>query len=188
MARLLALCGVAAAGPLAMGADPPPGPPMPVPPVSRAERLARVLPTPRLFEITMTVDGRSRGPTQYCMSAETAARQAEAVRARAPARTTPPGQGCTHRTERGPGGGMHMETVCDKAAGAAATYRGTADQAPGMRDFHHHMESQTGDPPRTIVSDARIVQLGDCPADLKPGQMRGPDGRVRDMAALNPSP
>jgi hypothetical protein len=186
MRKVLALGGVAAAGLLAMGADPP-GPPMPVPPVSHSERLARVLPTPRLFEITMTLNGKTRGPTQYCMSAETAARQAEATRARAPAQTTPPGQGCTHRTERGPTGSMHMEMVCDKAAGAAATFRSTADQEPGMRDFHHHMESQAGEPPRTIVSDTHIVQLGDCPADLKPGQMRGPDGRVRDMVARDPS-
>jgi len=177
-----------AAGVLTMGADPPrPMPPLPVPPVERGEAMARAFPTPRLFEITMTVNGKREGPTQYCMSSESAARQIADVRARAAARTTPPGQGCTHHSELRPVGSMHMETVCDKAAGASTTYRSTMDGDAGMRDFRHHLESQTGQPAHKQVIDTHVVQLGDCPGDLKPGQMRLSDGRVRDMALANPS-
>ena len=191
--RALGRAAVAAAimlvGVLAMGASPPvpspptSGPPLPVRPLSRPELAAKLLPTPRLFEVTTVIDGKPQGVAQLCQSAETMLRQRELSRA-ANHSARPPAAGCTHTFARRPDGGSRLEMTCDKAAGAPATSHSTTDTDGQMRDMRQHMEvTYEGPPRRTRVIDTRTIMKGDCPAGLPPGAVRTPDGGTRDLAA-----
>ena len=176
-------------GALLMGANPAPplaAPPLPVPPSpqDRAAYMAKVLPTPMLYAIRNTVDGKA-GPTgEACLSAESVARQADVARTRVAGGDRPAWQGCTHTSKLLGGGGMHMEISCDKAAGAERTYRAVSD-IDGQLGMRQHMEAQVDGPkgPRTLVTDVSIEAMGACPADLKPGEMRLADGRKVEAAA-----
>jgi hypothetical protein len=115
---------------------------------------------------------------------------AKALAAAAPSRPRPADpeaalKGCTSKSERSADGAMHLETACDKAAGAQRTYRMVSDIAPGMAEMRTHSES-AADPAQgraAIVSDRRMTRVGDCPADLKPGEMLMDDGRKVDALA-----
>jgi hypothetical protein len=176
---------VSAAGVLAMGADPPP---LPVPPSPHAaERLAQTFPTPRLYAVSATLNGRALPGYRMCQGG---AAWAKAIGAAAPPTRPRPDpeaalKGCTSKSERAVDGAMHLEMACDKAAGAQRTYRMVSDIAPGMREMRTHSES-AADPAEgraAIVSDRRMTLLGDCPADLKPGEMLMDDGRKVDALA-----
>jgi hypothetical protein len=178
---------VSAAGVLAMGADPPP---LPVPPSPHAaERLAETFPTPRLYAVSATLNGRALPGYRMCQGGAEWARAAGAATPPRPARTAAETEaalkGCTSKSERAANGAMHLEMACDKAAGAQRTYRMVSDIEPGMRGMHTHSE-QAADPAEgrgAIVSDRRMTLLGDCPADLKPGEMLMDDGRKVDALA-----
>jgi hypothetical protein len=206
------LAVVSTAGALAMGADPPPpAPPLPVPPVEHrvgradpplpapparnfGEAMAQMFPTPRLFAFSVTVNGRAAPGSKMCLGG---AGMAQAMGPDLPRRA--PGEaragaprtglaGCATKNVRGAGGALHFEMTCDKAAGASASFRMVSDIAPGMREMRRHSESPAdpalGRP--AMVSDSRMVQLGDCPAGLKPGEVLMDDGtKVDAMARLS---
>jgi hypothetical protein len=181
----------ALAGMVAMGAEPPPAPATAearnkAVTDAMAETMAKFLPTPRLFEITRVQDGEAGASLQFCMGAGPMMAMVEAsLRARAVDRK-PQSGGCTHKIEGTAGGGFHLETTCDKAAGAAMTSRSVLETVGGMQEARLHDEIQADDlkPPRTIVSDTRLVQVGACPADLKPGEMRMADGTKFDTTGI----
>ena len=96
-------------------------------------------------------------------------------------------QGCTHRIDRKPDGEGHMETSCDKAAGAFQTFRIMVDSTAGLRQVRQHMEApiDLGSGPTTMAMDLQMAQAGDCPAELqKPGTARMADGSVIDTSTI----
>jgi hypothetical protein len=189
--RLGAVAGAAAAAVVLMGAAPGTSPPLPVAPESREARMARMLPTPRLFEITTVIDGKTNGPALICESAESMLRRTQAVPARAPAAAADAKSslaGCRHTFERRPNGAAHIEMICDKAAGAPRDMRSIADLVGEMQDVRHHLEvTYDGPPPRKMVMDSHTVMKGDCPADLRPGEMRLADGTKVDARTRTPA-
>jgi hypothetical protein len=182
-----------AAGLLLMGADPAPPtpvtpmapPPLPVTPETPAARLARLFPEPRLFEVEISRDGKPADLAQFCVGADSITRQMDSVRAHAED-LKPLSTGCTSKRETTPDGGFRLEVSCDKAAGAVTTSH-TVIQADGaMNEMRQRMELQMDmlQPPRTVVSETHMVRKGACPADLKPGEMRMPDGTKMDVAGM----
>ena len=77
-----------------------------------------------------------------------------------------------------PGGSFHSEISCDKAKGAQASLRMVSDGAAGDLRTHFERYDSSSDMQKAIVVDSHLVRLGPCPADLKPGLMRRPDGTV----------
>jgi hypothetical protein len=155
---------------------------------SSAARMAKVLPTPRLYEMSRTTDGKADSGAQFCVGADPILKLLDSFRARADD-PKPLSKGCTHRVERQPDGAVHMEMTCDKAAGAATTSHLVMDADSQMKELRQHMEMELDvfQPPRKVVSDTRMAQVGACPADLKPGEMRMPDGQKVDVLGLTAS-
>jgi hypothetical protein len=152
-------------------------PPLPVTPKPPGE--------PYLIRLTITGVPSSGGAMESCVDPQAMLASArERVKAR-PAGAPSPLTGCTHSHEARPGGAMHTEMRCDRAAGARMSYRMTADGTPD--DLRSHTETYGFDPatgaPKTTVRDSHMVRLGPCPSDLKPGQIRTADGKVIDASA-----
>jgi len=196
-----------------MGLGPGPSPPMPVPPVERGAALAKMFPMPRLFLITNTMDGKATGTAQFCMGADSIARQLDSLSAIAkdpkltagcthtvdhkaegathvvwscPKGAGLMGPGCTQTIDRTAEGGVRIEMTCDKAAGASRAMHMTMEADGQMKEMRQHMELPMDmlQPPRTLVSETHMVQAGDCPADLKPGEARMADGTKIDLTAM----
>jgi hypothetical protein len=172
--------GVVVAGVMVIGADPAPPmraaprafPPLPVPPVERGTM------PPYLTRITISGDPKMSGVFEVCVDPAALAQSArERARAR-PAGAPPPLTGCTQTNQMQPGGSFHSEISCDKAKGAPASLRIVSDGGAG--DLRTHMEryDSSSGMQKAIVFDSHLVRLGRCPADLKPGLMRRPDGTV----------
>ena len=182
-----ALAGVAAglAGGAALGQPAAGGPPMPVDPRSPAA-MQRYMPAPTFVETTIAQDGRAPMTTRVCMDAATMLANRERLDAARPADGPPPGQGCTHRTERLGNGWTRLERTCDAAAGARYTSR-SVTEIKG-HDARSHTEQQVAAtaarPAHTLVSDVTQRWLGACPAGVKPGQMVTAEGKVVDTAPL----
>ena len=164
-----------AAGAMLTGAEPvsPKAlPPLPVPPVER-----HAMP-PFLARITSSGDTRMQGVFEECI--DPVARSAQARALVRPSVTLPPLTGCTNGYERRPDGSIHHETICDPAKGAKVGLRMVSDSTLG--NVRMHVERTVVGPAtgvsKTTVYDTQMVQLGPCPADLKPGQMRRPGGPV----------
>jgi hypothetical protein len=176
--------GAAIAGLAVMGADPPPMPPLPVKPLSHEALAAKLLPTPRLFKMELTRQGEPTSEAQICMGAETMRAALGGVEARheaAPARS--PSTGCVQSLAKTADGWNTSDRVCDKLAGAERTSHITTESRGDMSEVRTHLEMQAevDGKPRTIVQQTHMTMLGDCPADLKPGQMRLADGKVVDF-------
>jgi len=175
-------------GVLTLGAADPPLPVTPDP----AGALAKLLPTPRLYELTMTRDGKTDPATLMCMGADPIVKMLEGLRASLAKKPVADAakelsKGCTHNLTRAADGSAHMEMACDKAAGAATTSRMTMDVDGQFKSMRQRMELEMdlgGGPPRTVAAETRMAQAGDCPADLKPGQMRTADGRTVDVMGM----
>jgi hypothetical protein len=186
MAGLLAagLAGLTAMGGVAVDAAP-------APDAAKAAALQagmqKLLPTPRLFKVTMTGSLRPPGPgLEECMGgADLAKRVGEIASRPRPAGAPPPGAGCTHSRVTRPDGSFHSEIRCDVAAGAARTYRTTTDGS--IKDIRSHTENVITDPQtgvsRTQTRDSRMQDVGPCPANMKSGEVRTADGRIMDPAA-----
>lgn len=179
MRRLATWGGVAVMGVLLMGVEAAPPmpvtarsmPPLPVPPVERGAM------PPFLARITISGDAKMSGEFEACVAPGA---RAKAARERAKARPPdgpPPLTGCSATNRVQPGGSFHNEMSCDKAKGAHASFRIVTDGT--LNDLRTHMERYDSTPgARTIVIDSHLVRLGPCPADLKPGQTRRPDGKI----------
>jgi hypothetical protein len=155
---------------------PKPFPPLPVPPVER-----QAMP-PYFARITISGDAPMSGVFEHCVDPAAASKSAQArAKARAPD-APPPLTGCTRSHEMQPGGSIHNEMSCDRAKGAQSSFRMVSDWTPN--DLRMHIELYGFDPatkaPKTTAYDSRLVRLGPCPADLKPGQMRRPGGPILD--------
>lgn len=195
--RGLVALAVGLAGLGVMGADPAPGagpqtPPMPVRPLSRDELAAKFLPTPRLFEMVVTEQTPPMSvTTQVCMGADTLRAGMNGGEARRRAAGAAGGaaadlsKGCRMSVSTTADGWTRMERVCEVAAGAARTSRMTNDFRGGMSEARTHLETQieVDGATRTRVMDTHMTMLGECPADLKPGQARRPDGKIVDFPA-----
>ena len=142
--------------------------------------IGKLIPTPRLYRVTMN-DHRQGTPgvMEMCMGAE-ALQQRIAEVAEHPPAPRAPEPGCTSTRHKNPDGSFHAERRCDTAKGAARNSLSTTDGT--IADMRQHTETNGR------VRDAHMVYLGACPADMKQGQVRGPDGVVADprerLAAL----
>ena len=94
-------------------------------------------------------------------------------------------KGCTQKSIRD-GASVSVERDCKKAAGASFTSRmrlfGTLD------DLHQHYEVTLGGlgpngGDKILIGDMAMTYLGQCPANVKPGQVLKPDGTVFDPYA-----
>jgi hypothetical protein len=203
IARGLIALAVGLAGLGLMGAAPAPAPapaaraapPLPVTPLSRDALMARMLPAPRLFKMeTTTGSPPTTQTTLTCMSAQSMREnmlRIEALRAARPAQAPASSQGCTRTRTVTADGWLKVDLVCDKAKGAARTSHMTNESRSGaggeMGESRARMEMQTevGGVMRTQVVQSHTTVLGPCSADLKPGQMRGADGKVIDLGAAD---
>jgi hypothetical protein len=180
MRRIAMWGGVVVVGVMGMGAEPAPPtraapramPPLPVPPVER-----RTMP-PYLARITISGDPKTSGVFEECVDP---AARAESARERARAR--PAGApsfpiGCTRTSQMLPGGAFHSEMSCDPAKGAQARLHIVSDGVAGDLRTHVERDDSSSGKQKAIVVDSHLVRLGPCPADLKPGLMRRPDGTV----------
>jgi hypothetical protein len=212
LARRAVIAAVLVGGPLLMGAEPAPAPQSEIP----AEQIAKILPKPRLYLITNTSNGKTDGPSQFCMSGDSILQMLDGLGslAKDPKLT----EGCTRTVDRKPDGAVHIESscakgasgfpgggctqtidrdaggvridmTCDKAAGASMPLHMTMQADSELKEMRQRMEMEVGAaPPRTLVSETDTVQAGDCPADLKPGEMRSADGTKTDMSKLFAGP
>ncbi|MBS0332450.1 MAG: hypothetical protein JSS35_06755 [Proteobacteria bacterium] len=140
---------------------------------------------PYLERMTTTGDGPEIGVVEMCVDPAATLRVVEEIKANRPALT--PLAGCTHSTEKRPDGSRHSEIVCDRAKGAARSYRMVSDGVAG--DMRMHSETHGFDPntgaPKTTVRDTHMQRLGACPADLKPGDARMANGTIIRRAAID---
>ena len=175
--RVLMVGALAGSGVMVMGAEPPrQAPPLPVPPVERQVR------PPYFARITMSGDSKMSGVFEACLDPAAVVRSARARAEARPANAPSPMTGCTNAHQMKPNGSIHTEISCDQAKGAKYSFRMVSDGT--LTDLRIHRElyggpSATG-AAKTAVYDSRLVRLGACPADLKPGQMRRPGGPVID--------
>jgi len=189
--RLALALATTAAGVLAMGAGPPPAPGSPEAREKVAEAaIAKAVATPRLYKIAVTgshppaIDGSEicigAGPMLKLVTA--LARDPEAVAAMA--------KGCT-QTHSKTANSVHMEMTCDQAAGAAFTSHMTLDGtvADGvLREIRQRtemsLEGASGTAqPTPSWTDVHMTLVGDCPAGMKPDQVRSSDGKISDPMA-----
>jgi hypothetical protein len=169
--RSALVAGTVAAGAMLIGAER--LPPLPVAPQAM---------TPFLARVTISGSGKMKvaGVFEYC--ADPAAPRSAQARAKArPAGAPPRLTGCTFANEMRQNGAIHTQMSCDRAKGAKASFRATGDGTPN--DMRTHMELyDSGSRPAIAIIDSRMVRLGTCPADLKPGQMRRPGGPIIERA------
>jgi len=94
-------------------------------------------------------------------------------------------KGCTAKTVHKPDGSITYISDCEETAGAPITSRITLSGTPD--DIRQHAEVVLkGMGPNgsdTVVSDSHMTYLGDCPANVKPGQVLTSDGKVDDLFA-----
>ena len=181
--------GVAAVvtGVMVLGAEPVPAP------QSKAEQLAaadaaiaKVLPTARLFR--MTVTGTVPSPVngaEMCLGPESMRKFAGLV-ADNPEAVAALGKGCAQTREKKADGSMRVEVRCDKASGAVFTGHMVLEGT--MKDIHQHqdmvLDLGAGEP-KTYSTDTHMTEVGPCPATMKSGQIRTADGQIIDpLAAL----
>jgi hypothetical protein len=182
------LAALAAAGLLAMGADAASGAAktaaQPTAPEVQAA-IEKALPTPRLYRMTtsgsLTV---SASTLEMCLSAASVEKLFAAA---GPAVKDAPAQrvGCSRSSVVKAGGAFHIETSCDRSAGAARTTHMVIDGT--VKDIRQTIEVVLDDPksgdPRVVSADAHIVEVGACPASLAPGQARTLDGKILEPPA-----
>jgi hypothetical protein len=167
-----------------MAAEPAPALTLPTDAIDAA--VAKLLPTPRLFEMEVTHLVPPKSETvQMCMGADTMLSFFSALKAD-PEALAALAKGCTQNRTKTPDGGVKLEQVCDKAAGAAWTSHMTIETASDLHEakMHMEMEMDLGGKTQTIAQDMHLTLLGDCPADLKSGQMRQVSGEVFDFGGF----
>ncbi len=148
--------------------------------------LARMFPRPRLFRTTMTRSWAG-GPNsiEMCMGAELVGNLMRDAALR-PHSATRSATGCTLIYKTHTDGSFYYERTCDKQAGAARTMHVVMEGAP--KDMRQHVEFvQDGSPsaePQIVSTDMHSVDIGPCPANLKPGQILGPNGQITDPVAV----
>jgi hypothetical protein len=169
------VAGTVVAGALLIGAEPVaprPYPPLPVPPVERH-------PTPPfLARITISGDPKMSSVVEECLDLAARRTSMEARLKAHPAAAPYPLTGCTEAHQIGPGGSIHREMSCDSAKGAKASFRMVSDGTPNDLRVHTELYGSAAGTQATAVFDSRMVRLGPCPVDLKPGQKRRPGGPV----------
>jgi hypothetical protein len=143
---------------------------------------------PYLQRMTSTGGPVDMGPVDTCVDPAVVRRMAELRRSRAPAPKPLPG--CTTSRSGQPDGSTRFEMTCDRAKGARSSYHMVSEGTPNDRRMHtetYGFDPNTG-APRTTVRDVHIVRLGDCPPDLKPGQMRTRTGTIMNLPSSPPLP
>lgn len=189
--RRALILAVVAVGALT-AAGPAPGPPPPrsadFDPEATVAAIAKAFPTPRLYHLKAT--GTLPNPMDgmdMCLGAGPLAALIAKL-SEDPAAVGALGKGCTQTRALLDDGSRRVEAVCDRAAGAFATSRmslsGTADE------MHQHLEVDLDldlgpGVPKTMVTDTHMTYVGDCPAPMRPGQVRSRTGEISDpMAGL----
>jgi hypothetical protein len=171
--RCALVAGTVAAGAMLIGAER-------VPPLPIAPNTHQTEP-PFLMRITTSGAPKMTGVLEYCADPAAALMSARARAKARPAGAPPPMAGCTSAFEMRPNGSIHTQMSCDRAKGAKASFRVTGDGTPNDRRTHMELYESGSRTPTAIV-DSRMVRLGTCPADLKPGQMRRPGGPIIERA------
>lgn len=149
--------------------------------------MARLFPTPRLYRVTMS--GTMLPPRegmQICLGAELLRTLVRDAQQTPPAgAASPPAGGCKMTHEKHADGAFRTERTCDQAAGAAATSHMVMEGQ--AKDFRLHTErvvdSVASDAPRIVAMDMHMADAGACPATMKPGQVRAPNGAISELPA-----
>ncbi len=179
---------VVAAALAVTAAAPVPAPANTQPPEKTAEAeatFAKLFPTPRLYRTTMTRSwGGGPNSNDICVGAEFMGNLMKDA-AQRPRATPTSATGCTliHKTHAD--GSFYYERTCNRQAGAARTMHMVVEGT--AKDMRQHIEfvqeSSPSDEPRIVSTDIHSVDIGPCPANLKPGQIRGPNGQITDPTA-----
>src|SRR5690242_3009195 len=115
--RWVPFVATALAGALAMGGDPPPATVPPGDAAGTEAAIAKLLPTPRLYDIVVTVGGVPTVTAQGCVGAGPAAQLLDALRQIGRDAGPDAETGCARTIARQADGSAHSETTCDMAHG-----------------------------------------------------------------------
>ena len=98
---------------------------------------------------------------------------------------------CDRSQRRGAEGSDVIELSCTTQLTKNVVTRSHTTITGGPHDVRDHIESRTewwGKPKELEVTDVHMVYLGECPANVKPGQYLSPQGEIYDPAALDAPP
>ena len=178
------------AGLLAIGAAPAPPPaPSDAPPSPAAAAIAKAFATPRLYHVavTSTYPNRLDG-SDMCLGVGALTEMLVKI-SENPDLVAALGKGCTQTRGRAEDGSRRVETACDQAAGAFTTSRMSLSGTPERIHQHTEVDMDLGPSlPKTVVMDMVMTYVGECPAPMKPGQVRSATGVISDPLAGFASP
>lgn len=152
------------------------------------DALAQVVATPRYYAVAVSGALAAQDGAKMCIGGKPLQAMIDNFQqiAKDPAATAALSKGCTRKVERPGPGTVRLELDCDEAASAAFTSRMTLSGS--IDDWRQHSEvTLKGLGPegtdRVAASDTRMTYLGDCPANVKPGQVLAKDGALSDPFA-----
>jgi hypothetical protein len=153
------------------------------------DALARILSTPRYYLISASGAMKAQNGNRMCFGGEPLRKLVDSFReiGKDPRAIAAVSKGCTNKTVRD-GRTVSVFQDCEKANGALFTSHMRLSGTPD--EFHQHFEVMLsglgpngGDSSST--SDVVMTYLGQCPGNVKPGQVLRADGVVSDpFAAL----
>jgi hypothetical protein len=175
-----------AVGVAVMGADPAPvTAPKETQLAAANAAVDKAFPTPRLYKVTIT--GSMPNPldgVSMCLGADLL-RKIVGVSVKYPEAAAALTKGCTEARETHEDGSLRVEIKCDKAAGAMMTSRTVVEGT--VKDMRRHTEIEmdlgAAGAPKTMSTDWHMVDAGECPANMKPGQLRNANGEISDPLA-----
>ena len=147
--------------------------------------ILKAFPTPRLYKVTMTGSmSSSLANSEMCLGAPLVQKLMGAL-IEHPEAVAAISKGCTQTRDKTADGVMHVDLRCEKAAGANMDSHMLMDGT--IKEMRMRMEIVTPDlvsgQPTTVWTAIRYEDVGDCPANMKPGQLRTPDGKISDPLA-----
>jgi hypothetical protein len=152
---------------------------------STKDDVAGAILTPRFYRIEASGGMKSHDGSKMCFGGDALRQMVKTFIAKDPDAFTELNKGCTTKTTRD-GNVRSIERDCDEAAGAAQTSHlrisGTMDEV--HQHFDVTMKGLGSDgADKTVISDTIMTYLGDCPANIKPGEFLRPDGTIYDPVA-----
>ncbi len=148
-----------------------------------------VLQKPRLYAITATGQSPGMNGAKMCVGGDAWKAMFKGLEevSKDPKAVAELSKGCATKVHRD-NGSFSLEQICDEAKGAITTSRSLLSGT--MDEVHRHMEIVLpGLGPhgadKTVVRDSRMTYIGDCPAEVKPGQLVQANGEVLDLTAMS---
>jgi hypothetical protein len=153
------------------------------------ETLARIIAHPRYYAIATSGGMGAQNGSKMCMGGESFRKLIAGFKdaAKDPKALAEFSKGCTHKIDRTAAGSFSTEMACDKAAGATSNYRMTISGS--LDKFRQHMEMTlpgfgAAEADKVVTTDTTMTYLGECPANVTPGQIIDRDGKVFDATAM----